>query len=180
MDEIYMLVKSRVQRVHDLNNTLISRDNQSEEVAVQQIQGRLNEDIRKAKEEEKFRTEKENWILNVLKQLKDYTLEQKLILYERSSDIMKLLLHEFRERKVELSAMKETFLEEFIRLFQDFFAPFERCYEFKTSLRYVIRTNNPTVVPDMLKYLVEFSRDYFKKFMIFQSQCRTHRVFGNQ
>lgn len=36
------------------------------------------EDVRKAKEEEKFRTEKENWILNILKQLKDFTLEQKM------------------------------------------------------------------------------------------------------
>jgi hypothetical protein len=33
--------------------------------------------VRKAKEEEKFRTEKENWILNVLKTIKDFTLDQK-------------------------------------------------------------------------------------------------------
>lgn len=63
--------------------------------------------------------------------------------------------------------MKDFFLDEFIKLYQDFFIPFEKSYEFKTTLRYVIRSNNPTVVTDMLKYLVEFSRDYFKKFMIF-------------
>ena len=31
--------------------------------------------LEKQKKKKKFRTEKENWILNVLKQLKDYTLE---------------------------------------------------------------------------------------------------------
>lgn len=34
---------------------------------------RLYDEVRKSKEEEKVRTEKENWILNILKQLKDYT-----------------------------------------------------------------------------------------------------------
>ena len=55
----------------------------------------MQSELRKSKEEEKFRTEKENWILNVLKQLKEYTLEQKLILFERSQDIMKLVFPEF-------------------------------------------------------------------------------------
>ena len=67
------------------------------------------EDNRKAKEEEKFRTEKENWILNVLKSVKDFTTEQKMylfdfkilkyffrVLYNRSVDIMTILLPSFK------------------------------------------------------------------------------------
>ena len=62
MDEIYQLVKVRINKIHELNNLFRADELKAE-------------DIRKSKEEEKFRTEKENWILNVLKGLKDYTFE---------------------------------------------------------------------------------------------------------
>ncbi|KAL4441572.1 hypothetical protein ABPG74_021504 [Tetrahymena malaccensis] len=171
MDEIYQLVRIRISKVHELNKILST---QNEQLKV--------EDIRKAKEDEKFRTEKENWILNVLKALKDYTFEQKQILCEKSLDIMKLIWPEFQLKSTILydEDFNKRFLEIYFKIFTEFFSPFEQAYEFRLTLRQVARSNNISIVPDMLKYLVEFSRDYFKKFMIYLSIQRNKQTGNNQ
>ncbi|EAR94222.1 hypothetical protein TTHERM_00522890 (macronuclear) [Tetrahymena thermophila SB210] len=171
MDEIYQLVRIRISKVHELNKVLST---QNEQLKV--------EDIRKAKEDEKFRTEKENWILNVLKALKDYTFEQKQILCEKSLDIMKLIWPEFQLKSTLQydEDFNKRFLDIYLKIFTEFFSPFEQAYEFRLTLRQVARSNNISIVPDMLKYLVEFSRDYFKKFMIYLSIQRNKQTGSNQ
>ncbi|KAL4493064.1 hypothetical protein ABPG72_003149 [Tetrahymena utriculariae] len=171
MDEIYQLVRIRISKVHELNKVLST---QNEQLKV--------EDIRKAKEDEKFRTEKENWILNVLKALKDYTFEQKQILCEKSLDIMKLIWPEFQLKSTIQydEDFNKRFLDIYLKMFNEFFSPFEQEYEFRLTLRQVARSNNIQIVPDMLKYLVEFSRDYFKKFMIYLSIQRNKQAANNQ
>lgn len=104
MDEIYQLVKTRIQKVLDLYNNLLE-DNFSVS-----NNPKYQDDLRKSREEEKFRTEKENWILNVLKQLKEYSQDQKQVIYERSNDIMKLINPGFKEIRLLISENKSNFI----------------------------------------------------------------------
>lgn len=60
MDEIYQMVRQRMQKIEQYAKQIPDK-----------------EELRKFKEDEKFWTEKENWILNILKQIKDYSNEQK-------------------------------------------------------------------------------------------------------
>ncbi len=74
MDEIQRLVLSRINKLKQLNLFLKNLENQSDNfVSFRNIQ-----EVKKAKDEQKFRIEKENWIVNILKNIKEFTNEQKM------------------------------------------------------------------------------------------------------
>lgn len=66
MDELYNLVRVRICKVKELHNVFLK----DEYVKL--------DETRKAKEDERYRIEKENWILNNIKSFRDYSQGSKL------------------------------------------------------------------------------------------------------
>ncbi|KAL4476793.1 hypothetical protein ABPG72_010630 [Tetrahymena utriculariae] len=187
MDELHEVIQLRVKKAQELNEIFQSQvDSQSRNNEVLSQLSRtkiLSNFLRKAKEDEKYRIEKENWILNILKTFKDPNPLQKNLMYNRSIDIMKLIFPQFEYSYLQLTQQIEQqhiFINKFVALFQSFFQTFQKCYEFKQQFKFIIRPQNQYIIYDMIRYLVEFSRDYFTQFVIYWQNFRNRDIKQTQ
>lgn len=73
----------------------------------------------------------------------------------------------------------ENFLDCFVGLYKTFFEVYEEALQFKTRIKNFLRpTNVPSfamqhnIVTDLIKYLVDFSRDYYQQTFMWQTRQR--------
>ncbi|KAL4430112.1 hypothetical protein ABPG74_013559 [Tetrahymena malaccensis] len=187
MDELHEIIQQRVKKAQELNEIFQAQDDSQQrnvegfsQLSRSKI---LSNMLRKAKEDEKYRIEKENWILNVLKAFKDPNTIQKNFIYNRSIDIMKLIFPQFEYSYLQSTIAIEqqhVFINKFVALYQSFFQTFEKCYEFKQQFKFIVRPQNQYIIYDMIRYLVEFSRDYFTQFVIYWQNFRNRDIKQTQ
>ena len=103
----------------------------------------------------------------MLRSKKNLLPHQKISYLKHSHAIMQVIqpnfLYEFRSLE-----MEEDFLNEFVCIFTAFFAQYERTFNFKIKIRNMLRPTNQNIVTDLVKYLLDFSRDYSQHLYFWQ------------
>ncbi|CAD8192775.1 unnamed protein product [Paramecium octaurelia] len=160
MDELLGAVMQRKSKINEVNETILkvkvkNAINQSDRSTIYAI-------IRKLKEEEKNRTEKENWIVTIMRNTKQYNEEQMNHIFVKTNDIMKLISATFIEFPYSPPNSLNQFLEQYYNLHQGFFQQMNQEYQLKIQHKQAIKQGNINLITDLIKALLTSSRKILK------------------
>ncbi|CAD8125509.1 unnamed protein product [Paramecium sonneborni] len=160
MDELLSAVLQRKSKISEVLETIIKLKvknaiSQAERSTIYAI-------IRKLKEEEKNRTEKENWIVSIMRNTKQYNEEQMNHIFVKTIDIMKLINESFIELIYQPPISLTQFLEQYYNLHQGFFQQMNQEYQLKIQYKQAIKQGNINLITDLIKALLASSRKILK------------------
>ncbi|CAD8126918.1 unnamed protein product [Paramecium sonneborni] len=160
MDELLSAVLQRKQKISEVLETIIKLKlknaiSQAERSTIYAI-------IRKLKEEEKNRTEKENWIVSIMRNTKQYNEDQMNHIFVKTIDIMKSINESFIELTYQPPVSLIQFLEQYYNLHQGFFQQMNQEYQLKIQYKQAIKQGNINLITDLIKALLASSRKILK------------------
>ncbi|CAD8211524.1 unnamed protein product [Paramecium pentaurelia] len=160
MDELLSAVMQRKSKINEVIETILKAKvknaiSQSERQTIYSI-------IRKLKEEEKNRTEKENWIVSIMRNTKQYNEEQMNHIFVKTNDIMKLISTSYIEYPYSTPNSLIQFLEQYYNLHQWFFQQMNQEYQIKIQYKQAIKQGNINLITDLIKALLASSRKILK------------------
>ncbi|CAD8201795.1 unnamed protein product [Paramecium pentaurelia] len=151
MDELLSAVMQRKTKINEVLETI--QKLKVKNVISQSERSTIYAIIRKLKEEEKNRTEKENWI---------YNEEQMNHIFVKTNDIMKLINESFIELPYQPPNSLIQFLEQYYNLHQGFFQQMNQEYQLKIQYKQAIKQGNINLITDLIKALLASSRKILK------------------
>lgn len=92
---------------------------------------------------------------------------------------MQIINPQFTHEEVPDEVVCESFLDSFVGLYKSFFDVYEEALQFKTRIKNFLRPTNViswltqhNIVIDLVKYLIDFSRDYYQQTFMWQTRQR--------
>ncbi|CAK63518.1 unnamed protein product (macronuclear) [Paramecium tetraurelia] len=160
MDELLSAVVQRKSKINEVLETILKL--KVKNVISQSERSTIYAIIRKLKEEEKNRTEKENWIVSIMRNTKQYNEEQMNHIFVKTNDIMKLINESFIELPYQPPNSLVQFLEQYYNLHQGFFQQMNQEYQLKIQYKQAIKQGNINLITDLIKALLASSRKILK------------------
>ncbi|CAD8103261.1 unnamed protein product [Paramecium primaurelia] len=160
MDELLSAVMQRKTKINEVLETI--QKLKVKNVISQSERSTIYAIIRKLKEEEKNRTEKENWIVSIMRNTKQYNEEQMNHIFVKTNDIMKLINESFIELPYQPPNSLIQFLEQYYNLHQGFFQQMNQEYQLKIQYKQAIKQGNINLITDLIKALLASSRKILK------------------
>ncbi|KAM3132096.1 hypothetical protein pb186bvf_015840 [Paramecium bursaria] len=161
MEELLSAIQQRKQKIFELNDSIIRIRNKN----VVPDRAAIYSQIRKMKEEEKNRSEKENWILGIIRNAKTLSEEQMCTIYLKTNEMMKSINCTFVEGCYVPASNIGQFLEMYYGLHQNFYQQMNLDNQMKIQFKQSIRIGNVSVVTDLIKTLLMTSRKLMKETM---------------
>ncbi|CAD8107530.1 unnamed protein product [Paramecium sonneborni] len=160
MDELLGAIQQRKAKINEIQEAIYSiRGNQQQErLTVYSM-------VRKLKEEEKIRAEKENWIVGVIRNTKSYNEEQMCHIYVKTNEMMKAISNHFLEIPYTPTCNLYQYLENYYILHSSFQKHLNQDAQLKIQFKQAVRAGNISLVTDLIKSLLGTSRKQYRDFV---------------
>ncbi|CAD8175591.1 unnamed protein product [Paramecium pentaurelia] len=160
MDELLGAIQQRKAKINEIQEAIyqIKGNQQQERLIVYQM-------VRKLKEEEKIRAEKENWIIGVIRNTKSYNEEQMCHIYVKTNEMMKAISNQFLEIPYTPTCNLYQYLENYYILHSSFQKHLNQDAQLKVQFKQAVRAGNISLVTDLIKSLLGTSRKQYRDFV---------------
>ncbi|CAK94637.1 unnamed protein product (macronuclear) [Paramecium tetraurelia] len=168
MDELLGAIQQRKAKINEIQEAIyqIKGNQQQERLTVYSM-------VRKLKEEEKIRAEKENWIIGVIRNTKQYNEEQMWYIqisnfshiYVKTNEMMKAISNQFLEIPYTPTCNMYQYLENYYTLHSSFQKHLNQDTQLKVQFKQAVRVGNISLVTDLIKSLLGTSRKQYRDFV---------------
>ncbi|CAD8193044.1 unnamed protein product [Paramecium pentaurelia] len=160
MDELLGAIQQRKAKINEIQEAIyqIKGNQQQERLTVYSM-------VRKLKEEEKIRAEKENWIIGVIRNTKQYNEEQMCHIYVKTNEMMKAISNQFLEIPYTPTSNLYQYLENYYILHSSFQKHLNQDNQLKVQFKQAVRAGNISLVTDLIKSLLGTSRKQYRDFV---------------